>query len=77
MPLGSPPVASRPKFPEHSLEAPRSSSKLLEASPLISTEALLDDTEEIEITWCYIRGIWLMKYSCELFIEKIICFFEL
>jgi hypothetical protein len=45
------PVTSRPKFAERSIEALRSLS-------LTSTDILLNDTEEIEVTLCYIRGIW-------------------
>jgi hypothetical protein len=41
--------------------------KLLEASLLASTEALLDGREKIEIIWCHIRGIERMRHSCKSF----------
>jgi hypothetical protein len=41
--------------------------KLFEASPLASTEALLESTEETKVAWCYILGIRRIRHSCELF----------
>jgi hypothetical protein len=52
-----------PKFIEH----------FLEASLLAFIEALFDSIEKIEATWCYIRGIWRMRYSCELFYSEKFC----
>jgi riboflavin synthase len=44
--------------------------KFLKASPLASTEALFDSTEETEVIRYYIQGIKQMKHSCKHFIEK-------